>query len=225
MSYTETMLEYVYDQYSLSYNMEDALDFIEDEIDFTREEIKDMIQYTIDYNKEQFIKDYKSLVEEFKSKLTFTEIDCKKEKIKWPKKSGVYVIWKNDDSSLDNLIYVGMTGKFKRDSKGGVVFNSQTFDKRDYRYTPYRFCESIKDGDNRFEFRYGPKGKNGVEQSKIKYQYNAYEKKICYSKLKIHCFHVSDNHREYYTPELLEKEILTKYLKSSGNLPPANNEL
>ena len=48
MSYTETMLEYVYDQYCLSYNMEDALDFIEDEIDFTREEIKDMIQHTME---------------------------------------------------------------------------------------------------------------------------------------------------------------------------------
>ena len=63
MSYTESMLEFVYDQYCLSYNI-DTLDLIEDE-DFTREEIKDMIQYTIDYNKEQFIKDYKSLVEQF----------------------------------------------------------------------------------------------------------------------------------------------------------------
>lgn len=53
-----------------------------------------MIQYTIDYNKEQFTKDYKSLVEEFKSKFYFIEIDCKKEKIKWPQKSGVNVIWK-----------------------------------------------------------------------------------------------------------------------------------
>ena len=224
MSYTESMLEFVYDQYCLSYNMEDTLDFIEDEIDFTREEIKDMIQYTIDYNKEQFIKDYKTLVEQFKSKFYFTEIDCKKEKIKWPKKSGVYVIWKNNYSSLDNLIYVGMTGKFKR-GKEKSIFNSVTFDKRGYRYTPYRFCESVKDGDKRFEFRYGPKGKNGEEQSKIKYQHHAYEKRIPYLELKIHCFHVSDNHQEYYTPELLEKEILTKYLKSSGNLPPANNEL
>ena len=129
MSYTETITEYVYDQYCLSYNMEETLDFLEDEIDFTREEIKDMIQYTIGYNKEQFIKYYNSLVEGFKSKFNFTEIDCKKEKIKWPKKSGVYVIWKNDDSSLDNLIYVGMTGKYKRVSKEEVVFNSGTFDK------------------------------------------------------------------------------------------------
>jgi len=225
MSYTETILEYVSDQYCLCYNMEETLDFIEDELDFKREEIKDMIQHTIDYSKEVFIKDYKSLVEEFKSKFHFTEIDCKKEKIKWPQKSGVYVIWKNDDSSLDNLIYVGMTGKFKRVSKDKVIFNSGTFDKRDYRYIPYRFCESFKDGDKRYEFGYGPKGKNSEEQSKIKYQHDAYEERIPYLKLKIHCFHVSDNHREYYTPELLEKEILTKYLKSSGNLPPANNEL
>ena len=224
MSYTETMLEYVYDQYCFSCNMEDTLDFLENEIDFTREEIKDMIQYTIDYNKEQFINYYDSLVEGFKSKLTFTEIDCKKENIKWPKKSGVYVIWKNDDSSLDNLIYVGMTGKFKR-GKEKVIFNSGTFDKRDYRYTPYKFCESVKDGENRFSFRFGPLESNVDKQSKIKYEENAYMKTIPYSELKIHCFHVSDNHREYYTPELLEKEILTKYLKSSGNLPPANNEL
>ena len=225
MSYTETMLEYVYNQYCLSYNMEDALDFIEDEIDFTREEIKDMIQYTIDYNKEQFIKDYKSLVEEFKSKFYFTEIDCKKEKIKWPQKSGVYVIWKNNDSSLDNLIYVGMTGKYKRVNEDEVVFNSGSFEKRNLRWTPYRFCESVKDGEHQFSCRFGPLESNLDKQSKIKYEENAYMKTIPYSELKIHCFHVSDNHREYYTPELLEKEILTKYLKSSGNLPPANNEL
>ena len=175
MSYTETMLEYVYDQYSLSYNMEDTLDFLEDEIDFTREEIKDMIQYTIDYNKEQFIKDYKSLVEQFKSKFYFTEIDCKKEEIKWPQKSGVYVIWKNDDSSLDNLIYVGMTGKYKRVNKDEVVFNSGSFEKRNSRWTPYRFCESVKDGDNRFEFRYGPEESTVKKQSKRKYEVKAYK--------------------------------------------------
>jgi hypothetical protein len=225
MSYTETMMEYVYDQYCLIYNMEETLDFIEDEIDFTREEIKDMIQHSIDYNKEQFIKDYKSIVEQFKSKFYFTEIDCNKEKIKWPKRSGVYVIWKNDYNSLDNLIYVGMTGKYKRVNEDEVVFNSGSFDKRKGRWTPYRFCESVKDGKNQFSFRFGPKESTVAKQSKIKHQDNAYNKTIPYSEIKVHCFHVSDNHREYYTPELLEKEILTKYLKSSGNLPPANNEL
>lgn len=144
MSYTETIMEYVYDQYCLSYNMEDTLDFIEDEIDFTRDKIKDMIQYNIDYNKEQFIKDYNSLVEGFKSKLTFTEIDCKKEKIKWPKKSGVYVIWKNDDNSLDNLIYVGMTGKFKRVSKKKLFLIQVHLTKEKGDGVPIDFVSQLK---------------------------------------------------------------------------------
>lgn len=226
MSYTETILEYVYDQYCLiSYNMEDTLDFIEDDIDFTREEIRDMIQHAINFNKEQFIRDYKSLIQQFRSKFNFTEIDCKSERIKWPKKSGVYVIWKKDSNSLDNLIYVGMTGKFKRVSERKIKFNSRTFNQRNGRSSPYRFCESVKDGLHQFSFRFGPKESNLDKQSKIKYKDNAYNKTIPYPELIIHCFHVSDDHREFYTPELLEKEILTKYLKSSGNLPPANNEL
>jgi len=225
MSYTETMMEYVYDQYCIDYNMENTLDFLEDEINFTREEIKEMIQYTIDYNKNQFIKDYNSLVEQFKTKLNFSKIDRIEEKIKWPKKSGVYVVWKDNDNSFKNLIYVGMTGKFKRDKKTRrVIFNKGAFNKREYRYTPYRFCESKKDGEKQFSFRYIPKGKNSKEQSKIKYEKEAYEKTIRYSRLIIHCFHVSESHKDY-TPELLEKEILTKYLKSSGELPDANNEL
>ena len=176
-------------------------------------------------NKEQFIKEYNSLVEEFKSKLTFTKIDCEKYRIKWPPKSGVYVVWKDNENSFKNLIYVGMTGKFKRDKKTRrVIFNKGAFNKREYRYTPYRFCESKKDGEKQFSFRYIPKGKNSKEQSKIKYEKEAYEKTIRYSRLIIHCFHVSESHKDY-TPELLEKEILTKYLKSSGELPDANNEL
>jgi hypothetical protein len=181
-------------------------------------------QKMMEYNQEQFIKDYNSLVKKFKLKYNFSEIDCEEKKIKWPKKSGVYVIWKNHGNSFDDLIYVGMTGKFNRISENDIVFNSGSFDKRYARYTPYRFCESVKDDKNRFSFRYGPLEKNGAEQSKIKYLDNAYKTTILYSELKIHCFLISENHRDY-TPELLEKEILTKYLKSSGNLPPANNEL
>lgn len=225
MSYVETIIGYVYEQYCYSYNMEESLNYLEDQIDLSRDEIKKIIEESITKNKNQFEYYYNSLVERFKSKFSFSEIICKKEKIKWPKKSGVYVIWKNDENSFDNLIYVGMTGKYKRVDKEQVVFNSGSFDKRDYRYTPYRFCESLNDGKNIFTFRYGPKGSSASEQSKIKYQEGSYEETIPYSELKIHCFYVLDDYREVYTPELLEKEILTKYLKSSGNLPPANNEL
>lgn len=224
MSYTETMMEYVYEQYCLHDNMKCALDYLEDEIDFSREEIKDMIEYTIDYNQKQFIKDYESLVQEFKSKYKFSEIDCKEEKIKWPKKSGVYVVWRNKiNNPKKNLLYVGMTGKFNRNDKK-IVFNSGTFDKRHDRYTPYRFCESKKDKSNVYYFRYGPKKDTQKEQGKSKYDPDAYDISIKYSELTIHCFLISE-YDDIYTPELLEKIILTKYLKYSGDLPPANNEL
>lgn len=224
MSYTETMLDYVYYVYCSFYNFEETLDFLEDEIDFSREQIKTMIQHTIDYKKDQFIKYYKSLVNDFDSKNNFSEIHCKNEKIVWPDKSGVYLIWKINSNSFNNLNYVGMTGKFNRSTDNKIEFNLGSFKKRSGRCSPYRFCESEKDEENQFTFRFGPKEKNVSKQSKIRFQKYAYKNTIPYSELLIHCFHISENHNDY-TPELLEKEILTKYFKSSGNLPPANNEL
>jgi len=54
MSYTETMMEYVYDQYANihNYDMESALDWLEDEMDFTREDIQEMIECNIEYGRE-----------------------------------------------------------------------------------------------------------------------------------------------------------------------------
>lgn len=44
MSYVETMINYVCDQYRLFGDIGETLDFLEDEIDFTRKEIKEMIK-------------------------------------------------------------------------------------------------------------------------------------------------------------------------------------
>jgi len=54
MSYTETIMEYVYDQYSNihEHDMESALDWLEDEMDFTREDIREMIECNIEYGRE-----------------------------------------------------------------------------------------------------------------------------------------------------------------------------
>jgi len=51
MSYTETMMEYVYDQYFLFDSLDGALDFLEEQIDLSREEIKEMIEYCINLKK------------------------------------------------------------------------------------------------------------------------------------------------------------------------------
>ena len=170
-----------------------------------------------------FINFYNKLIKEFETDKKFEEIRCKTEKIKWPNTSGVYLVWKSAVSSIDDLLYVGMTGKFKRNKKNEIVFNSGTFYKRKSRWTPYRFCETERDGENYFSFRYGPKYKL-KEQGRRKYELDAYRETIEYSKLTIHCFLISANHNDY-TPELLEKEMLTKYLKYTGTLPLANNEL
>jgi hypothetical protein len=52
MSYTDAMINYVCEQYFLSDNLEDALDYLEDQIDFTRDEIREMIVLNIKHYKE-----------------------------------------------------------------------------------------------------------------------------------------------------------------------------
>ena len=63
--------------------------------------------------------------------------------------------------------YVGMTGKFKRVSKDKVIFNSGTFDKRKGRWTPYRFCESVKDGEKTKEETIDPTRARSNQRRKI----------------------------------------------------------
>jgi hypothetical protein len=50
MSYVETMIFYVYSVYQDYGDMEEALDQLEDEIDFNREDIKEMILVGIEEN-------------------------------------------------------------------------------------------------------------------------------------------------------------------------------
>lgn len=117
-----------------------------------------------------------------------------------------------------------MTGKFVRNSSGQVNFIESSFQKRASRWTPYRFCESQRDGNYKYHFRYGPLKKNTSEQSRIKYEDNAYTNSLAYTDIEIHCFCINSDH-DFYSPALLESELLTAYLKNKGNLPPANNSL
>lgn len=174
-----------------------------------------------------FLEKYDLLKKDFLDTKLFTRIIGGKNKIVWPESSGVYVIWRNDSNSIDNLIYIGMTGKYSRNKENDKVsFNKALFKSRQGRSTPYRFCQSKKDKGNKYEFyfRYGPDISNVDKQSKIKYDLDAYKASIPYTELEIHCFHLNDDHEEY-TPILLESILLTKYIKSKGTLPPANNSL
>lgn len=173
----------------------------------------------------KFIEHYNSRRKQFEDDKKFTLIRPTKSKIVWPDSSGVYVIWKLEENRMESLIYVGMTGKFSRNKESGAIrFNEKSFKSRTERWTPYRFSESIEDENFTFHFRFGPKNKNTSEQSKIKNQADAYRYSIPYENLVIHCFHINSKHPEF-SPSLLEADILTKFLKITGDLPPANNSL
>ena len=164
-----------------------------------------------------------NLAAEFSENNSFTILENIKYKINWPKGYGVYTLW-DKKISYENLIYVGLTGKYKRNKSGKIVINNGSFDKRGMRWTPYRFCDSPKDKDNiRFTFRYGPKYSNVTLQGKHKYDEDSYKNTIPYSDLIVATFNVANSDK--YSPAYLETLILTKYLKVDGDLPPANNEL
>ena len=166
---------------------------------------------------------YSQLLSSFKKKQNLSVIKGTLNPIEWPDFSGVYIVFDNSSSS-PQLIYVGMTGKFHRNQDGKVSFNEQKFKSRKSRWTPYRFCESTRDGKYQFSFRFNPKLNDTNAQAKIKYENDAYSNTVPYPDLTIHCFHIEENHSSY-TPSLLEAEILTKYLKQTRNLPPGNRQL
>ena len=72
-----------------------------------------------------FLENYNSISALFGEK--FISQKCEKNtKIEWPKGFGVYVVWEINQS-IEKLIYVGMTGKFKKTETGGYTINSGNF--------------------------------------------------------------------------------------------------
>jgi hypothetical protein len=145
-------------------------------------------------------------------------------KIEWPSGGGVYLVWKDNDKTIKNLLYVGLTGRHRRNNEGKIEFQGSNFAQRQNRWTPYRFCQNIRDDKFIYTFRFGPKEKNATSQGKIMYLPDAYKITIPYSKLLIVCLRLAENH-DLYTPALCEALLLNDYLKDCNDLPPANNIL
>lgn len=171
-----------------------------------------------------FIDVYNRIANRFSSLGRLATLEPASEKILWPVLPGVYAIWKKENGKDEELIYVGIAGKYKRTDSTRTKLGNSTFDKRSLRWTPYRFCESELDGKYRFHFRFGPKYSSVEQQRKIMRDDNAYNFSIPYSSLRVDCFIIDESDPEY-SPALLEAELLTKYLKCMGDLPVANNSL
>lgn len=171
-----------------------------------------------------FKENYKNISSLFQERFIIHPCESTK-KVIWPKGFGVYVVWEVYGEDKE-LIYVGLTGKFKKTKTGGYVINSGRFSNRKNRWTPYFFQETNVTGSE-FEFKYGPKFTNSAMQLKSKYEIDAYSNSINYSKLRLDFFLFSENVHENhgYTPSLLEAQLLTWYLIENNALPPANFEI
>ena len=170
-----------------------------------------------------FITFFENLREEFDQVGAYKELKYPKSKIDWGEGYGVYTLWKQEIKT-ENLLYVGLTGKYARDPRGEIKLNNGSFKQRAGRWTPYRFCDSRKDpADYKYTFRYGPKHSNVSRQGKAKYDMDAYATTIPYNEMIIATFDLTN--KSDYTPALLEALILTRFLSERGDLPPANNEL
>lgn len=172
----------------------------------------------------EFNEFYNNIKSKFEETSDFICLNGKNESFTWPNSSGVYVIWEINNENQKKLIYIGMTGKFQKNSKGSLIFNNSSFKSRTNRWTPYRFCENERDNEMKFHFRFAPKESKTSLQGQIKHEKDAYKFAIPYTKIEIHCFKINENHSEY-SPILLESLLLTKYLKANGELPTANNSL
>jgi len=167
---------------------------------------------------------YSQLIHEFQTHGSLSILQGGPRAFAWPYGYGVYIIWEAAEGKEDRLLYVGKCGTYKRQPDGLVGLNGSTFKARTLRWTPYRFCESVQDGEFKLHFRFGPKLSNVNEQAKIKYDADAYRETIPYSSLRVDCFVINPADPQT-SPALLESQILTTYLQEFNTLPIANNEL
>ena len=173
------------------------------------------------------IEHYKSIENKFGE--NFHSFKLKEnESISWPQGYRVYTIWKIDKTSINNLIYIGLTGRFKRNSNNEIVISSGLFSKRKDRWAPYRFCEHDDDGDLKYSFKFNPRESKTSLQQQTKSEKNAYSETVFYKEEIIIDFFIFNKELDAnhgYTPALLEAELLTRYLLETSKLPPANKYL
>lgn len=148
----------------------------------------------------------------FSTKGHFHELSgntCKS--LQWPTNPGVYVVWKR--SSPEEVLYIGMTGKF---SQAGVLSSSTGLKHRVTRWTPYCFDKTAN------TFCFGPLPVQGNNSLK-KQQAAGYRHNVSISQIRVDCFEYFDTHK--MAPAFLESLLLQGYLMEYGILPAANNEL
>lgn len=171
----------------------------------------------VQHVKQGFGEFYRNLIERFKGLGCYCLVKGQKvEDLIWPENFGVYVVRRGIGDSDDNareILYVGMTGKFKRD---GLLPKNGGLKAREVRTSPYCFTNS---GPYKDYFEFAPKV--SVEDLNKIQDADRYGERCKLVDLEIDCFLVErsgDN-----APAFLEAFILQVYLKCFKKLPKANN--
>lgn len=121
---------------------------------------------------------------------------------------------KQQANPSDEIIYVGMTGKF---DVNGKLSQETSLKKRVYRTIPYNFTRNKTGLDY---FQYGANASTDAEIRKLA-PGKRYKNCVELSDLLIDCFIVDRNGLD--APAFLEAAILQAYLLNYSKLPAANN--
>lgn len=127
----------------------------------------------------------------------------------WPSENGVYIVWQI--SPVDEVLYIGMTGKFSQKGK----MSGPGLKGRKNRWTPYLFDETAD------VFSFGPRYAKGEKRDKAPKK--GYSHSIVIANIRIDCFEYSTTHK--MAPAFLEALLLQGFLMQHGCLPRANQKL
>ena len=144
--------------------------------------------------------------------------DCKN--LPWPDGVGVYVLWMKERQDPSNVIYIGMTGKYKRESDGTASLADKKggFRERGNRYHPYSFTS---DGPWADRYEFGPR--HSMSKILDAPREDRYNEHIPIKQVSIDCFTIDQE--MVISPTYLESLLLQTYLSFGGRLPRANNAL
>ena len=176
-----------------------------------------MLNNLLQTNRGHFIASYKNLCDEFSKSnrlLTVEGMGHSCSDLPWPDGVGVYVVRQNPDQ----VIYIGMTGKFKRESDGAAVLddNKNGFRSRATRYHPYSFT---REGTYKDHFEFAPL--HPLAEIKEAPPKERYAEHFPIKDLSIDCFVLGRESR--IAPAFLEALLLQYYIEFEGRLPVANN--
>ena len=138
----------------------------------------------------------------------------------WPDGVGVYVLWMKERQDPSDVIYIGMTGKYKRadDGTASLADKKRGFRERGTRYHPYSFTS---DGPWKDHYEFAPR--HSLTEIKKAPPEDRYSEHIPIKQMSIDCFIIDQ--AMVIAPTYLESLLLQTYLSFGGSLPRANNAL